>query len=1429
MSSAVCIPIQVSTFTLNAAVANSGKDVPNWCVGPLSQPNYDRLLRYENDVQQHADMLNRHRLESLNPRLFDAFDKKVRPNRQGLYLHWKLPQLYRATAEVSAGADEFKNECFKNGFLSLEKATEEKDGVEALKIDGGAQWNTKASKATTGESSSLYRAVPNRWLVWRRIHEDSILTDENSDNLKKNELFIIESNLCRNISEMGPEIDIEVDVSPFVDAEKRPEGQEDMFLGNKISVFSDGAQPPNEKEGEKKSVPLSIFNSSNPLFADFQPHNSNVFSMVDTFTYQHDLGDGKSETRTLTSANVDYLVLGWVHDSKLDLFTNKDKTHGEILKELGLELADGDAANAQAWLRSRDGKNDITRAICHASIYGVSWRKDTAPENKAHELANFVKDHMPVSVGYSPLDSFGASTREAPKALQRLNGVKSDSSVTSTPKSFSDLLYEVETFTKTSPGNPDNYIAQRDRALLRAFTVSSLGYNWKLIDQGTNEQETQPGVKASLIPSDTQKLALAGLGKLQSFRDACESKLKQLRWDLFAEWWKVKTSEQSTADVDLNGLRSSSSEAVKPIASDIRRLISICNELDRELDTNKVEEKCPQAQKTPSEPFYQRREPTVTVGRAVSAWNIRDDKPTKVRITSQVYPKEEDQETKAVFTEDGKKKDNLQDSLYQAMEFHRPKMNAVVNDTMKELVREWVRLGPKDDESAPKRRTKPSIVNPPYESRTLEDGEQLGNVPNFNKKQEFNAVFVEWEAVYFHIPFDKWSLQPDEATGLRWDLNEYVGSGHTHDVRTISGRDLLLPQVKAELQAAAANLSYLSEEFQDLLLDKLCLPSSSFSLNGMNEHLSTRYFGGTHLTPNATLSGVVEGAVVESVFTEDDIKLMGNQTRETPYAGTVDIGAINGHVGDMPSPFKPVLHGQMVLTKLNLVDEFGQVVSAFDFDKAPSDNFLGRKIYPQVSNTYACSNLVDPHGQPTKIANAVVGDQENRCAFFQIPPSINQEARLNAFFVTDKDVFDKPLPPDEPYRPIYEQWENPVWGWVLVNYASYGVQFFLPNGKFYGQVLLGGSTGTDIPLRWQPFEEPPADIKSFSADSVDVRRLQELMDVFRQDPDYLKAFIHMIGESLTLSKDMDPSYSESLASITGRCLALVDFGVSLELAQKPRENQSTINDAPPQTELQDYKFPCIFGDVERREDGMVGYFMPSAATSRKPDFSTCYTYFPQAKQTASKNIMKEITSHHYPFLQPQYADPLELTRSLFVEPENALNSNTLDRMSSEFQKATSNSLSIFTAIINPYTPFHVRTAGLLPTKALEIPPWTIKNALEKMDVFFPAGPILTLDATLSKPVSPPPDITTIKQREVRGTGEEIAKSRLEVPTPPVGKWTWLQPTLNERESKTKYKEIETDGLKRIEEGNILRVNNRQPLTALEGYLCMSRDKDRKKE
>src|SRR5205814_1442406 len=51
-------------------------------------------------------------------------------------------------------------------------------------------------------------------------------------------------------------------------------------------------------------------------------------------------------------------------------------------------------------------------------------------------------------------------------------------------------------------------------------------------------------------------------------------------------------------------------------------------------------------------------------------------------------------------------------------------------------------------------------------------------------------------------------------------------------------------------------------------------------------------------------------------------------------------------------------------------------------------------------------------------------------------------------------------------------WEQPVWAWVVVNYADYGLQFFTADGTFYVEMSLGGPTGSIAGPRWLPFDPP---------------------------------------------------------------------------------------------------------------------------------------------------------------------------------------------------------------------------------------------------------------------------------------------------------------------------------------------------------------------
>lgn len=56
---------------------------------------------------------------------------------------------------------------------------------------------------------------------------------------------------------------------------------------------------------ERPVVPNQRVASGNPLLADYQPHNANIFSILDNFAYQ----DGET-TEYLVRAQADYSIIG---------------------------------------------------------------------------------------------------------------------------------------------------------------------------------------------------------------------------------------------------------------------------------------------------------------------------------------------------------------------------------------------------------------------------------------------------------------------------------------------------------------------------------------------------------------------------------------------------------------------------------------------------------------------------------------------------------------------------------------------------------------------------------------------------------------------------------------------------------------------------------------------------------------------------------------------------------------------------------------------------------------------------------------------------------------------------------------------------------------------------------------------------------------
>jgi hypothetical protein len=93
-----------------------------------------------------------------------------------------------------------------------------------------------------------------------------------------------------------------------------------------------------------------------------------------------------------------------------------------------------------------------------------------------------------------------------------------------------------------------------------------------------------------------------------------------------------------------------------------------------------------------------------------------------------------------------------------------------------------------------------------------------------------------------------------------------------------------------------------------------------------------------------------------------------------------------------------------MFTKLNIVDKFGQAIAVVDprphFSTNPASSVI-KPVTPCMSDSYWPGTVGDVNpSQSNARANVVLPQSDNQaCPFIQLPPSINQPARINAGFV----------------------------------------------------------------------------------------------------------------------------------------------------------------------------------------------------------------------------------------------------------------------------------------------------------------------------------------------------------------------------------------------------------------------------------------------
>ncbi|KAI3333392.1 hypothetical protein F4824DRAFT_250087 [Ustulina deusta] len=1396
------VPTQLDVFTLNTAVCGTGEEGDTTArICPITQPNYT-FLRLQNfliqsDVQNHADLHNTAPAE-VNSRLMDLGARPTPAplrHRYGVYIHWTLPRFYRS------------------GVSSTQTVSEQRRRQEKLRRG----IKTAAVAASAGEGDEGANSItpefvepPTRWVVVRKLDLDSIQPTEAKPAFagREYEAWVVESDYLWSLDDIPADTDLQTDFAPFVTghagSDINIEEQAEVFIGRKTPLTdwvpddpSSQAQPPN----------ISLLRSGNQLFADFQMHNANVFSILDNFEYL----DGERQTQYLSRAKASYYLLGWHWKDDVDPLWNstKDTAHGASLDSLFMQLQSVNASDPGDWAEWLDEKSPL-RALCHGAMYDVTWDESKKPATVPADQYNArINDQIQaaVSVGTTPMDAL----------ISYCHARTSQNEDEDVRKLEEDIL-ALETLLYARDDGVEAQREAKNTVYNWSFNRSPGGLHYHLSGQDDSGANKQP-----VEPEQPVILKLRELNQTQGLFDSCGTAMKQYRWDMFSLWWKFMSDVGNSGDTSNDEIREkieTFKKAADALSTDINGLQSRMEELQGEVEgllavPEDGSKNLLETAKAASLPvFYQANDPTVLIGGIPSGWPLDYLENVAVRSPSQ--------------TVSAKDISALPAALKSLSALLQDKLPDVLKVPADALVTEFYTIRPGSDDDPGQ-----DLVHtfyPQFHDQVTSDQswrDQWGD------RQPWFPLYVEWEAEYTHVPFDYWKL--DEHTP-RLSSPEMVRYGITVpsaddgqqppplwqaladeqkdkglDTRVLSGRVLILPQPSFSLRAKITQLfdntppdildGCLKQPERDNLLKNISqLSYLSSPLSGFTGGLVTMAEG-SHIKPEnkivisgAESSSAIMAAVNEPAgFTASNIELIQGQSAATPYAATVNFQDTEW------CPFKPVTHGQFRFRKLNIIDKFGQCLVPIDqnprVDGPPP-------LYPCISDFYEPQTIQLADGKD--YANTVIQDKAAQNEFIQLPPQINQNARLNANFV--KRIADDGATSDEgqqsgvsslaTWRPASE-WENPIWGWVITNFADYGIQLFLPDGTFYREVRFGGPLGTLQSPKWLPFSPDDQDT---STSTPETRQLNALVEKLA-DQTYLEGFWYMITAAQEKLSAAPDAYAQFLNSIVGKPLALVNTGWSLELGGPPLGNQSTnANVAEPERDLTDadsdsqqkeyYQFQVRLGDSDAAYDGLVGYFDTTAPGTDELNLDYIRTFF--APEDKEMQPLKRLNTNEYPLFTPFWESPYSAEGGDPIGPE-------------AFDDRRNARMSVFGAIIDPFTPVHAYSS-FLPALELLLPPWTWQNAMNTMTAFFHAGP-LTVPCNDVLIQDGMPKLTTQNARDVPNQDLPL----LSLGT---GDWSWFQPRAEEGEAQPAFYAF---GIEK--RGDLTKPGFQNgPYTAIEGFL-----------
>lgn len=558
------------------------------------------------------------------------------------------------------------------------------------------------------------------------------------------------------------------------------------------------------------------------MLVDYVPHNGSVFSIVDAFAYQD---AGNATTQYLTSATADYFVIGWHSDSRDDPLGDADAgTLRSKLSSLFLDLDTSKLDPAESkkiddMLYSRAP----SRVLLHGAIYNVKFDVNSKPRSLADEAAKkFTPEFKiePLSLGTTPLDAVLTFLEAHKDGIETVFG-EGTQTVTDDILQLATLLYAAD-------DSYDSRVKAQDILYTNNWNSAQGGSMFKF------DGKAGAG-KPPAVPTKEEIEALGLLNENQARLDVLTRKLQNMKWSLFAEWWKFVSDRSNFTAAK----RDPYTARVASLKSDINRFQKEADELKNTIDQNSgavprqntiAKPVIPLCKKVPQSTYFTRKDPTLCIAGLDSGFPIDFLDKVKVKADHQLVDPSLFPDLKKIFG-----------SLAS------PIPNGPLRSTANKILAECLS------------RTKSSS------NTTYPKGFKMWGNAN-----PFQPMFIEWEGLYYHIDRTKWDVgvRPSPVghahSQVRFSVDEplYTNADNQKDFRYVSGRVLILPQpvfslqtiVKQVLQNSGPEMTLSKAQVQTIEDNIAKLKFISAPLDGLTQHLLTRYVG-THVTPNVRVQG----------------------------------------------------------------------------------------------------------------------------------------------------------------------------------------------------------------------------------------------------------------------------------------------------------------------------------------------------------------------------------------------------------------------------------------------------------------------------------------------------------------------------------------------------------------------------------------------